>query len=212
MLDTKTRNDILLEEKIAKIDDINFDKIYDIDEFSTKQLESFEEVDNSSVELSNRKIADFDDEQEQNISSKNNTAFELELQPNEFLDNMVWGEDEEIEEVNVKRKFSLANKPLFFTFTSIAVLLCILFIYNVFVIKSLELTLNSSANSIPNNNINTSQPVEENNNIVFDNSNTIQIQDNINYKENVNYKNTMLQTNWFDKICTYLNQLFGGSY
>jgi hypothetical protein len=40
----KTRSDILLEERIAQIDDINFDKIYDIDDFATKQMENFEQI------------------------------------------------------------------------------------------------------------------------------------------------------------------------
>ncbi len=203
MLDSKTRNEILLEEKVAKIDDINFDKIYDVDEFATKQLETFEDTE----DLSSNKIADFDYEQETN--AKDNTAFELELQPNEFLDNMVWGEDEEIEEIHAKRKFSLVNKPLFYTFTSIALLLCILFIYNVFVIKSLEGSVASSAAT--NTGANVSVVESQNNDILFDNGNTTEIEHFNNYQTSSN-KNINYQTNWFNEICNRLNQLFGGSY
>ena len=53
MLDTKTRNEILLEEKIAKIDDINFDKIYDVEEFANKQIENFEDISKFSRILGN---------------------------------------------------------------------------------------------------------------------------------------------------------------
>ena len=207
MLDSKTRNEILLEEKVAKIDDINFDKIYDVDEFATKQLESFEDVKPDLEELSTKKIEDFDDDVEETTSST--TAFELELQPNEFLDNMVWGEDEEIEEIHAKRKFSLVNKPLFYAFTSIAFLLCILFIYNVFVIKSLEGSIASNASSGTGGNVSIIET--ENNNITFDNGNTTEIESNKNYINNSN-KNINIQTNWFNELCNKLNQLFGGNY
>lgn len=207
MLDSKTRNEILLEEKVAKIDDINFDKIYDVDEFATKQLETFEDASPNLEELSTRKIESFDDEE---TSSKNSNAFELELQPNEFLDSMVWGEEEEIEEIHSKRKFSLVNKPLFYAFTSIALLLCILFIYNVFVIKSLEGTIANSASTNSGGNISI---VENNlnNDITFDNGNKTEIENSKIYFNNSN-KNINIQTNWFNEICNRLNQLFGGNY
>ena len=214
MLDNKTRTEILLEEKIAKIDDINFDKIYDVDEFATKQLETFEDAKTSSVELSTKRIAEVDEEQTEEIeTSKDNTAFELELQPNEFLDNMVWGEDEEIEEINKKHKykFSLVNKPLFATFTSIALLLCILFIYNAFIIRSLERSI-ANASTSQNGDSNVSTIVEENNNITFENSSILEIEHNTNYISTTNNKSTNTQTNWFNEICSYLNRLFGGSY
>lgn len=213
MLDNKTRNDILLEEKIAKIDDINFDKIYDVDEFATKQLESFESNDSFEDNLGSNKIADIDEDFIQDVAVNEETpAFELELQPNEFLDNMVWGEDDEIEQISTKRKFSLCNKPLFYTFTSIALLLCILFIYNVFVIKSLE--AKASLNATPNASISVLQPVEENNNITFENSTTTEITQNANYLEKSNNENSKnnFNTNWFNEVCTFLNKLFGGNY
>lgn len=204
MLDNKTRSEILLEEKVAKIDDINFDKIYDVDEFATKQLETFEDTSEDLDNLSSNKIESFEDEKE-----SNNSAFELELQPNEFLDNMVWGEDDEIEEINKKRKFNLTNKPLFYAFTSIVFLLCILFIYNVFVIKSLEGSIASSASSTGAN-ITITENIQ-NNDIVFENGASTQIETSTNYnKQNKNINN--FQTNWFNELCTRLNQLFGGNY
>ena len=84
MLDTKTRNEILLEEKIAKIDDINFDKIYDVEEFASKQLENFNQIDFAKTETQSIKS---------NMNSEN--SFEIEVETNEFLDTFQWGKDEE---------------------------------------------------------------------------------------------------------------------
>ena len=58
----------------------------------------------------------------------------MEVQPNEFLDNYVWKNEEQEVSKKQKSKFFVSNKPLFFAFTSIAFLLGILLIYNVFVI------------------------------------------------------------------------------
>lgn len=208
MTDSKTRSDILLEERIAQIDDINFDKIYDIEEFATKQIESFDDVDATAESFVNN----------QNISScenfsqplENQPVFEMEVQPNEFLDNYVWQEDKEEFVDQQKPKFHVANKPLFFTFTSIAVLLCILFIYNVFVINSLEASVSKSNTALNANNANISYVVEEENNyILFDNSTKLEIQNN---NAQFSSEDNLQQTYWFDLVCTYVNTLFGGSY
>lgn len=208
MTESKTRSDILLEERIAQIDDINFDKIYDIEEFATKQIESFDDVDATAESFVNS----------QNISScenfsqplENQPAFEMEVQPNEFLDNYVWEEDKQEVVEQKKAKFHVANKPLFFTFTSIAVLLCILFIYNVFVINSLEASVSKSSTALNANNANISYVVEEENNyILFENSAKMEIE---NKTSEFSREDNSQQTNWFDSVCSYVNSLFGGNY
>ena len=203
MVDSKTRSDILLEEKIAQIDDINFDKIYDIEEFSNKQLENFE--------IENLDFIDSNISSTQNTSFVGDNVFELELQPNEFLDNYNWNKEEKNEEVVKKQKFSLANKPLFYTFTSIAILLGILFIYNLFVINSLEGSVQAKAGAnLYSGNANVSYVVEEENNfIMFENSSKMEIENNKNYtfKDNCSQ-----ETNWFDSVCNYVNTIFGGNY
>ena len=203
MVDSKTRSDILLEEKIAQIDDINFDKIYDIEEFSNKQLENFE--------IENLDFIDSNISSTQNTSFVGDNVFELELQPNEFLDNYNWNKEEKNEEVVKKQKFSLANKPLFYTFTSIAILLGILFIYNLFVINSLEGSVQAKAEAnLYSGNANISYVVEEENNfIMFENSSKMEIENNKNYtfKDNCSQ-----ETNWFDSVCNYVNTIFGGNY
>ena len=201
----KTTSDILLEERIAQIDDINFDKIYDIDDFATKQVENFEQIQDFDViqfVQSNDSV--------QEISSVSEPAFEMELQTNEFLDNYVWNKQED-EVVEVKKeKFKASNKPLLFTFTSIAVLLCILFIYNVFVINSLERTVAKTAASINATNSNVSFVVEEENDyIMFENSSKLQIEKE--NKQNIESEDAQI-TNWFDDVCDYVNELFGGNY
>lgn len=210
MIENKTRSDILLEERIAQIDDINFDKIYDIKDFAEKQIESFDETDADVQDLN----LDLDNE----IAFDNNfsepeqeSVFEMELQPNEFLDNYVWSKQEEEVEVVKKEKFHVANKPLFFTFTSIAILLCILFIYNVFVINSLESATAKSATAL-NANANISYVVEnENNCITFENSSTMEIENNANTNF-IDEESEPQITNWFDSVCNYVNMLFGGNY
>lgn len=210
MIENKTRSDILLEERIAQIDDINFDKIYDIKDFAEKQIESFDETDADVQDLN----LDLDNE----IAFDNNfsepeqeSVFEMELQPNEFLDNYVWSKQEEEVEVVKKEKFHVANKPLFFTFTSIAILLCILFIYNVFVINSLESAAAKSATAL-NANANISYVVEnENNCITFENSSTMEIENNANTNF-IDEESEPQITNWFDSVCNYVNMLFGGNY
>ena len=202
MLDTKTRNEILLEEKIAKIDDINFDKIYNVEEFATKQIENFNEVDpNLNIDVSNE---------------KQENSFEIEVETNEFLDNFQWNK----EEIKTKKeKLKINNKLLLFTFTSIAALLCILLIYNVFVINSLTLNLKNAQNLKINNSYNTSKNYEEENNyILLENSSQIEVE-NFNSIPNTSYNmqqevnmlgNEFEQTNWFDKLISQIGTLFGG--
>ena len=98
MSQQKSRSDILLEERIAQIDDINFDKIYDVDEFAIKQIEDFDEMQDLDIQnISSMPIED--------ASSKEDNIFEVELQPNEFLDNHIWQKDEEEEEQDMLPSF-----------------------------------------------------------------------------------------------------------
>ena len=206
----KTRSDILLEERIAQIDDINFDKIYDIDDFATKQMENFEQItDFDAIQFVQSNSADFTQEISTSVSEP---AFEMELQANEFLDNYVWNNNEnEVAEVK-KEKFKASNKSLLFTFTSIAVLLCILFIYNVFVINSLERSVAKTAASINTANSNVSFVYEEENDyILFENSSKLQIEQNNKQSYEETSENSQI-TNWFDDVCNYVNGLFGGNY
>lgn len=202
----KSRSEILLEERIAQIDDINFDKIYDIEQFATKQIENFGNEANLNQENS---FEVFDNHQEFSAPESQN-LFELEVQPNEFLDNLNWDKQEEVK-VEKKRKFNIANKSLFYAFTSIAMLLCILFIYNVFVINSLESSVAKKVTALNAANANVSYAVEEENNyILFENSTKMEIKEN----KNNNEKESELlpKANWFDVVCNYINNLFGGNY
>lgn len=202
MLDTKTRNEILLEEKIAKIDDINFDKIYSAEEFATKQVENFDEI-GLNDNLSN---IVYGNEQE--------SSFEVEVESNEFLDNFNWNQEESTTKKQ-KTKIKINNKLLFFTFTSIAALLCILLIYNVFVINSLSLNLKNAQNLKIENAYNASKIFEEENDyILLENSAQIEVEDfsnSLSLSKNSNSSgNEFEQTNWFDKLINQIGALFGG--
>ena len=160
-----SRSELLLKEKVAQIDDINFDKIYNINEFANRKIEEF---DNSNQNEVNK--IESTQKQESNL-------FEMELQSNDFLDNYVWHYEDEEEVSIVKRKKFQFNKSLLYTFTSIAVLLCILLVYNVFVINSLSSSIGAKKMSAVAQTYSTSNNLEvENNFIVIDNSSKIEIE------------------------------------
>ncbi len=197
MIETKTRDDILLEEKIDQIDDMNFDKIYDVEEFAAKQIESFEDATKTA--------------EEKEILLDSSTKFEMEIQPNEFLDGFSWQEDKQEETIKKQKKSKnfVLGKPLFFTFTSIAFLLCILLIYNVFVINSLSSSLSQTKNiKIANAYSSAAQVENENNYINIDDTSKIEIEHELKVE---NKEEELLQTtNWFDYICSQIGKLFGG--
>ncbi|NCB48350.1 MAG: hypothetical protein EOM55_01785 [Clostridia bacterium] len=186
-METKIRNDILLKERIAKIDDINFERTFDTEEVATRELDNFDK----EVVL-NDNISKI-----HNLNEKEEPVFSIEIQPNEFFDNIDLSKKEE----QKKARFSIKNIPLFFTFTSIAVLLCILFIYNLFVIKNLQVSVSQGVQSTFSA---TSQ--EENNYILFENNNKM----TINFMDSE--INNFEQTNWFDSLCDEMGELFGGSH
>jgi len=160
-----SRSELLLKEKVAQIDDINFDKIYNINDFVNKKIEDF---DNSQKETLNQNSVQ---------SKQSENLFEMELQTNDFLDNYVWHYEDEEEVSMVKRKKFAFNKSLLYTFTSIAVLLCILLIYNVFVINSLAGAISNKRLSGVADTYSASNTVEvENNFIVIENSAKIEIE------------------------------------
>jgi len=187
-METKLREEILLKERVAKIDDINFDKTFDTEEVASRELENFDKEVVLSDNLS--KIHNLHEKEEEPV-------FSIEIQPNEFFDNIDLSKKED----EKKAKFSIKNKPLFFTFASITVLLCILFIYNLFVINNLQVTV---AQGVANTNSTVAR--EENNYILFDNDNKM----TIDFKDSEN--DNLEQTNWFDSLCDEMGELFGGSY
>ena len=185
----KSREDILLEERIAQVDDINLDKLLDTQEVAEKELESFDE---ELVHFDN--ITNINTEEQ----LESEPAFELEIQPNEFLDNIAFKEEEK-QEVKKIGRVNITNRPLFYSLASIVVLLGILFIYNLFVIGSLETktiaALPSAAAHV--------EVYYENNYIQFENGSTMDI--------NVCVPTTqhnLSQTNWFDSVVNSLNQTF----
>lgn len=187
-MEGKSRNDILLEEKIDQIDDANFDKVYNINEMVDNSIDQF---DNEII------LGNFDENVSRN--KQNDETFSLEVAPNEFLDNFKVGE----EEIKIHKKSKIKNRPLIFAFTSIMALLGILFIYNMFVINSLEYRAGkafATAGVLAGTEA-------ENNVITFENGATMEIENSTEYKtENKS------QTNWFDSLIGKVNQMFGGNY
>ncbi len=192
-MESKTRSEILLDEKVDQIDDINFDKIYDIGEVASKELDTFDN------EIIIKDLPETDANQEE---KENDITFSMEVDTNEFLDNFEIGRDSDIK---AKQKTKLAHKPLIFAFTSIMALLCILFVYNMFVINSLEFSAGraqamAEASFVTNANT-------ENDYITFDNSNTLEIED---YSKITQESSS--GTNWFDSVVKGVSQMFGGNY
>jgi len=185
----KSREDILLEERIAQVDDINLDKLLDTQEVAEKELESFDE---ELVHFDN--ITNINTEEQ----LESEPAFELEIQPNEFLDNIAFKKEEK-QEVKKIGRVNITNRPLFYSLASIVVLLGILFIYNLFVIGSLETKTIAALPSVAAH----VEVYNENNYIQFENGSTMDI--------NVCVPTTqhnLSQTNWFDSVVNSLNQTF----
>lgn len=177
----KSRDEILLDEKVEQIDDINFDKLFDSDEMTSKSLESFSEDNISNIE---------------NLGHEE--EFSIEVSPSEFLENREKREEKKENKEEKKPKFF--KKSLFVAFTSIAVLLCILFVYNVFQINSLQFEKGSAYASAKNV---TTTKYEENNFVTFEDGSKLKIEEDKEEKTN---------TNWFDSVIDGLNQMFGGNY
>ena len=182
------REDILLKERVSQVDDINLDMLLSQEEVEEKEIEKFDEplpyV--SKIEL---------EEKEESLSSA--PAFEMEVMPNEFLDNIAFRDEEK--NVAKKSKIKIQNKPLFVTLTSIIALLGILFIYNLFMLGSLESKALSLG--VPIANIEST----ENSYIQFENGSTM----DINFYS-INTNDISAQTNWFNSLVDGLNGKFGG--
>ena len=187
-----SREDILLKERIAQVDDINLDKLLDNEEVAEKELESFDE---ELVHIGN--ITNINSEE--HLESE--PAFEIEVQPNEFLDNIAFKE-EEVKQTKKDSRLNITNKPLFYCLASIIALLGILFIYNLFVIGSLE---TKTVAALPSATSSYSEVYTENNYIQFDNGSTLEITVHSNIQSQ-----DLSQTNWFDSVIGSLNQMFGG--
>lgn len=148
----KSRSQILLEEKVDRIDDENFEELFDektSDETTSQNivvnLPSMDEVE------------------------KTESAFSIEVQPNEFLDTFALSKT-----VTPKKPSKVhVNKPLILTLMSIATLLCILFIYNLFELGTLA-HLKSVA--VPMGNVNAVVLDETPNVLTFENGKTLQIE------------------------------------
>ena len=181
-MDIRTRDEILMDEKVNQIDDVNIDKLFDTDSIIIPSLS--EEVQHENLDA---------------IDS----AFSMEVQPNEFLDNLEFSHDDALPAKKEKTKLSISNKLLFFSLTSIAMLLSILFIYNLFVLGSLDRQV-AAIRSTPASVSTVATYVPENDYISFDNGSHVAI------VEREQTSSSPAQTNWFNSLCDDLSQWFGG--
>lgn len=188
-MELKSKSDIMLDEKINQVDDFNLDKLFAYEEDVTPPQQDILIPDIELVHQTREEKLDATDD-----------AFSLEVMPNEFFDNISFKE----ETLQNKQKFhlNLSNKPLFVALTSIAVMLCILFIYNLFVLGGLE----RKVATMPVASFAYSVVEKENNYILFSNGNQLSI--NIEQVDTQSFA----QTNWFNDTCESLDQLFGGKY
>lgn len=180
------KNEILLEEKVAQIDDINFDKIYDTSEIATQELENFD----TEVPISDNFS------QISNLHDNSSNVFSVEIGENEGLNSLGWEQKGEKvkQKKSFKEKFDFCNKPLIVACTSIAVLLCILFVYNLFVLNSLK----SAWASFSTSGSYQVSTVAENNVISFENGNTLKIESKLS-APNGEFNSS---SNLFDEICS----------
>lgn len=185
------KNEILLEEKVAQIDDINFDKIYDTSEIAAQELENFDKEVPISDNFS----------QISNLHDNSDNVFSMEIGENEGLNSLAWEQKgaKEKEKHSIKERFDFCNKPLILACTSIAVLLCILFVYNLFVLNSLRSTWASTAKVEGNVQV---AAVAENNVISFENGNTLKIESKLSAPSG-EYNSS---SNLFDEICSIFSK------
>ena len=192
-MDSRSRSNILLEERINQVDDFNLDALFEtqdvVEEVSVKPEEQEISLDNiTNIDLEEKLEAE--------------PVFEMEVQPNEFLDNLSFQEEEKVENKKTHR-LPVTNKPLFYALTSILALLGILFIYNLFVIGSLEV---KAAAIAPTATAATVQAMPENSYIMFDSGASLEIE---NYQ--ITIPSTPSQTNWFNNMVDDMGHLFGGN-
>lgn len=192
-MDSRSRSNILLEERINQVDDFNLDALFEtqdvVEEVSAPQEEQEISLDNiTNIDLEEKLEAE--------------PVFEMEVQPNEFLDNLSFQEEEKVENKKTHR-LPVTNKPLFYALTSILALLGILFIYNLFVIGSLEV---KAAAIAPTTTAATVQAMPENSYIMFDSGASLEIE---NYQ--ITISSTPSQTNWFNNMVDDMGHLFGGN-
>ncbi len=186
------KKEILIEEKVAQIDDINFDKIYDTAEMATQELENFDKevvIDDHFSQISN-------------LDDESDNVFSVEVGENEGLNCIGWEQKNSCkrkEKKSFREKFDFSNKPLIVACTSIVVLLCILFVYNLFVLNSLRSTWASAVSSVGSYQLSAGA---ENNVITFENGNTLKIESKLSRPDEAN--NT--SSNLFDEFCSIFSK------
>lgn len=192
-MDSRSRSNILLEERINQVDDFNLDALFETQDVVEEVSATPEEQEISLDNITNIDL-------EEKLEAE--PVFEMEVQPNEFLDNLSFQEEEKVENKKTHR-LPVTNKPLFYALTSILALLGILFIYNLFVIGSLEV---KAAAIAPTATAATVQAMPENSYIMFDSGASLEIE---NYQ--ITIPSTPSQTNWFNNMVDDMGHLFGGN-
>ena len=192
-MDSRSRSNILLEERINQVDDFNLDALFETQDVVEEVSATPEEQEISLDNITNINL-------EEKLEAE--PVFEMEVQPNEFLDNLSFQEEEKVENKKTHR-LPVTNKPLFYALTSILALLGILFIYNLFVIGSLEV---KAAAIAPTATAATVQAMPENSYIMFDSGASLEIE---NYQ--ITNPSTPSQTNWFNNMVDDMGHLFGGN-
>ncbi len=192
-MDSRSRSNILLEERINQVDDFNLDALFETQDVVEEVSATPEEQEISLDNITNIDL-------EEKLEAE--PVFEMEVQPNEFLDNLSFQEEEKVENKKTHR-LPVTNKPLFYALTSILALLGILFIYNLFVIGSLEVKAAAIATTAT---AATVQAMPENSYIMFDSGASLEIE---NYQ--ITIPSTPSQTNWFNNMVDDMGHLFGGN-
>ena len=185
-------------------------QMFENEQEEQKEDEFFEEEveDDKNIKLTMQKNADF-----QKIIREQNNFEDLE-------DTLTYKKIDR--NPMVKLSLNKKTKLMVFTYSFVAVMMLFLLIFNVFSISNLNSNIESINTSITNEQLNIERIVKDIGNMT-DENNILNVASDLGFsqvpvanvvtvnliqKQNVvEYKG---QTNWFDAICKFLNNLFGG--
>lgn len=202
----------------AEIDEKNFNAVSDISEIATQQLKDFDQIYKTQA-TSQESYKKFREEIEGMTESQTKAEIDIDLGLDEFMPSLrEKTEKKEVVEEKVAFSLSFKGKLLIAVCSSIMALLGILLIYNAVLIGSYNTQIAAGYETLAEMEDISTELVKELNTMetsvefmpeglgMSQNSdvitlNTIERQQKVQYLE---------ETNWFDSICEFISNIFGG--
>ena len=214
------KNSSRIAVSTAEIDEKNFNAVSDISEIATQQLKDFDQIYKTSTPQESYKKFREEIVEMTETQTKAEIDVDLGLDIEEFMPSLKEKvEVAEVVEEKVSFSLSLKGKLLIAVCSSIMALLSILLIYNAVLIGSYNAQIATGYQTIAemetistelaNELSNMSTSVEfmpEGLGMTQDSASTITL-NTIERQQKVQY---LEETNWFDSVCEFISNLFGG--